>query len=81
MIGLTSATNSAFVRSLGFYDSVLTYDEIGALATVDSVIIDMAGNPTVLAAVHAHLNVRSDTRMFSVAFLLGRSGEGASVIG
>ena len=35
-------------RSLGFYDSVLTYDEIGAIATVDSVVIDMAGNPTVL---------------------------------
>ena len=55
VVGLTSADNVEFVRSLGFYDSVLTYDEIGALATVDSVIIDMAGNQTVLAAVHAHL--------------------------
>jgi Protein of unknown function (DUF2855) len=55
VIGLTSATNSAFVRSLGFYDSVLTYDEIGAIATVDAVVIDMAGNPAVLGAVHGHL--------------------------
>ncbi|HYN31199.1 MAG TPA: DUF2855 family protein [Ilumatobacteraceae bacterium] len=56
VVGLTSPDNVAFVRSLGFYDSVLTYDEVGALAKVDSVIIDMAGNPTVLAAVHTHLD-------------------------
>jgi hypothetical protein len=56
VVGLTSAGNVEFVRSLGFYDSVLTYDEIGALAGIDSVIIDMAGNPTVLAAVHAQLD-------------------------
>ena len=56
VVGLTSVGNVEFVRSLGFYDSVLTYDEIGALAGVDSVIIDMAGNPTVLAAVHAQLD-------------------------
>lgn len=56
VVGLTSAANVEFVRSLGFYDSVLTYDEVGALARVDSVIIDMAGNSTVLAAVHTHLD-------------------------
>ncbi len=55
VVGLTSARNVEFVRSLGFYDSVLTYDEVGVLAMVDSVIIDMAGNPAVLAAIHAHL--------------------------
>ena len=63
VVGLTSSANVEFVRSLGFYDSVLTYDEIGALATVDSVIIDMAGNPTVLAAVHAHLGDRIEYSM------------------
>jgi hypothetical protein len=55
VVGLTSAGNVEFVRSLGFYDSVLTYDEVGAIALVDSAIIDMAGNPMVLAAVHTHL--------------------------
>jgi hypothetical protein len=55
VVGLTSAVNAEFVRALGCYDSVLTYDEIGAVATIDSVIIDMAGNPTVLARLHAHL--------------------------
>jgi hypothetical protein len=55
VVGLTSPRNVEFVRSLGFYDSVLTYDEIVAVPMVDSVIIDMAGDPTVLAAIHGHL--------------------------
>jgi hypothetical protein len=55
VVGLTSAANLEFVRSLGFYDSVLSYDTIGEIAAVDSVVIDMAGNPTILGAVHTHL--------------------------
>lgn len=55
VVGLTSVANAEFVRELGCYDSVLTYDEIGAVATIDSVIIDMAGNPTVLADLNTHL--------------------------
>lgn len=62
VVGLTSAGNADFVRSLGFYDSVVTYDEIDdadtGIALVDSVVIDMAGNPDVLAAVHRHLGER-----------------------
>jgi hypothetical protein len=56
VVGLTSAANAGFVRSLGWYDQVVTYDEIDtALAAVPSVVIDMAGNPSVLAAVHTRL--------------------------
>ncbi|MGB0113383.1 MAG: DUF2855 family protein [Ilumatobacteraceae bacterium] len=55
VVGLTSKSNVAFVESLGFYDTVLAYDDIAQIAAVPSVVIDMAGNPTVLAAVHAHL--------------------------
>ena len=59
VVGLTSSNNADFVRSLGFYDSVVTYDEIDdpntGIALVDSVVIDMAGNPNVLKAVHEHL--------------------------
>lgn len=59
VVGLTSGGNADFVTGLGFYDSVLTYDEIGRLdADVDTVAIDMAGNPAVLAAVHNHLGDR-----------------------
>jgi hypothetical protein len=56
VVGVTSQANEAFVRQLGFYDSVVTYDEIAAVPTgVASVSIDMAGDPTTLAAVHGHL--------------------------
>ncbi len=62
VIGLTSATNADFVTSLGFYDTVVTYDQIddaeNGIPLVDSVVIDMAGNPNVLAAVHRRLGDR-----------------------
>ena len=62
VVGLTSAGNAQFVRSLGCYDTVVTYDQIDdpdiGVPKVDSVVIDMAGNPNVLAAVHHRLGDR-----------------------
>ena len=62
VVGLTSAGNAEFVRSLGCYDTVVTYDQIDdpdiGVPKVDSVVIDMAGNPNVLAAVHHRLGDR-----------------------
>jgi hypothetical protein len=65
VVGLTSAGNADFVRSLGCYDIVVTYDQIddpdgsgAGVPMVDSVVIDMAGNPNVLAAVHHRLGDR-----------------------
>lgn len=58
VVGLTSAGNEAFVAGLGVYDDVVSYDSIGRLASVDTVLVDMAGNPSVVAAVHAHLDGR-----------------------
>lgn len=53
--GLTSAGNAAFVRSMGIYDEVVTYDEVASLDNSDkAVYIDMAGNRQVLAQVHHH---------------------------
>jgi len=67
VVGLTSAGNAAFVRSLGCYDTVVTYDQIDDTDTgvpmVDSVVIDMAGNPNVLAAVHHRLGDRVEHSM------------------
>ena len=72
VVGLTSAANAEFVRSLGFYDAVVSYDEIddpdSGIPLVDSVVIDMAGNPNVLAAVHQRLGDRITHSM-----LIGRS--------
>lgn len=55
VIGLTSSTNKAFVEGLGFYDHVLTYDEVEAIAQAPSAYVDMSGNGSVTAAVHNHL--------------------------
>ena len=72
VIGLTSAGNADFVRSLGIYDTVVTYDQIDdaerGIPLLDSVVIDMAGNPNVLASVHQHLGDRVKHSM-----MIGRS--------
>jgi hypothetical protein len=59
LVGLTSPGNVAFVEQLGWYDQVVTYDEVGSLdADVPSVFVDIAGDATVRAAVHRHLGDR-----------------------
>jgi Protein of unknown function (DUF2855) len=55
VIGLTSAANADFVRFLGCYDDVVTYDRIEELPK-DSPIafVDMAGNSALRARLHHH---------------------------
>ena len=54
-IGLTSARHEAFVNQLGCYAEVIPYDEIGSINTDRrSVVVDMAGNGQVLAAIYNH---------------------------
>lgn len=55
VVGLTSAPNVEFARSLGCYADVVTYDEAGDLARVDSCYIDVAGRRDVTHAVHTTL--------------------------
>jgi NADPH:quinone reductase-like Zn-dependent oxidoreductase len=54
VVGLTSAGHLDLVRSLGSYDRVVTYDDIGTLEVDDAVFVDLAGNTGVRAAVHRH---------------------------
>lgn len=55
-VGLTSAKNKAMVNDIGLYDSVNSYDDIGALdANTSSLIIDMSGNKAILSELHQHL--------------------------
>ena len=55
VVGVTSARNIEMVRGLGFYDTVVSYDDIASLPTDGGAVsIDMAGNPNALAAVHSH---------------------------
>jgi len=65
VIGLTSAGNKAFVESLGDYDEVVAYDEIGALNNNrPAAYIDMAGNTAVKQALHGHFG---DSMVYSCA--------------
>ena len=77
VVGLTSAPHAHFVGSLGFYDTVVTYDRIddpeSGVPLVDSVVIDMAGDPDVLAAVHRRLGDRVKYSM-----LIGKSHHDAA---
>jgi hypothetical protein len=55
LVGLTSAGNIPFVKALGLYDRVLSYDDVGALpASVPVTVVDMAGNGRVISALHHH---------------------------
>lgn len=55
-IGLTSARNLEFTRSLGCYDQTLTYDQIEQLdRSIPTVYLDMAGDLQVRRDIHEHL--------------------------
>jgi hypothetical protein len=53
VVGLTSAANEAFTRSLGIYDEVVVYGDESSIDKVPSVYVDVAGNLDVLWAVHS----------------------------
>ena len=55
VIGLTSPGNADFVRSLGCYDEVVSYDRVTSLPSDQPVaFVDMAGNSELRAALHRH---------------------------
>jgi hypothetical protein len=55
-IGLTSSRNLEFVKSLGCYDEVLTYEEVPSLPSDrPAVMVDMAGNAGLRSEIHHHL--------------------------
>ena len=59
LVGLTSPRYAAFVRRLGCYDQVVTYDDLRAIdAGTASVLVDVAGSPGTRTAVHDMLDDR-----------------------
>lgn len=55
LVGLTSPANLDFARSLGCYDTVLSYTAVGTLdAAVPAVYVDFAGSTPVRRSVHEH---------------------------
>lgn len=55
VIGLTSASNLGFVSEVDLYDQVVAYDDVAELAQRRTVVVDMAGNPNVAAALSERL--------------------------
>lgn len=55
VIGLTSAANTGFVKSLGCYDEVVTYNRVTSLLAGSAVaFVDMAGNSGLRETLHRH---------------------------
>jgi hypothetical protein len=56
-IGLTSSRNLEFVKSVGCYDEVLTYDAVTSLPPGNpTVMVDMAGNAELRRTIHHHFS-------------------------
>lgn len=53
--GLTSKRSKAFVEASGYYDKVMTYDDLGSLVGADTVYVDFAGDADVTRGVHEAL--------------------------
>jgi hypothetical protein len=53
-VGLTSMGNVDFVRRTGLYDEVVAYDALEEMDTRPGVVVDFAGNATLLGRVHEH---------------------------
>ena len=57
IIGLTSPSNLDFVKSLGCYDKVITYNNLEEISSsLGSVLVDMAGNKQILNYLYKSLN-------------------------
>jgi hypothetical protein len=55
VVGLTSDANVDFVNGVGEYHDVVTYGDITSLdPSIQTVIVDMAGNPEIVASIHTH---------------------------
>lgn len=68
VVGLTSASNSAFVTETGYYDRVVDYEDIGKIAVEPAIFVDMAGSGQLQSTVHHHFG---DALRYSCA--VGRS--------
>lgn len=64
-VGLTSSRNLEFVKSLGCYDQVISYEEVKSLdAAQPAGMVDMAGNAELKSALHHHFG---DNMKFSTS--------------
>jgi len=55
IIGLTSLKNKAFVEQTGFYNQVLTYNQVDQIPIDDAIIIDFTGRGSLINEIFEHL--------------------------
>ena len=55
VVGVTSERNVAFVEETGYYDEVVTYDEIDKIKMQRTGLVDFAGNHSIQLAIQQHL--------------------------
>ncbi|MFB9268938.1 DUF2855 family protein [Bradyrhizobium erythrophlei] len=59
VVGLTSAGNVDFVKSLGCYDKVVTYDRVTSIPATEPVAyVDMAGSSALRETLHRHFGAQ-----------------------
>ncbi len=76
-IGLTSAGNVAFVESTGLYDEVISYEMCRQLRQLPAVIVDFAGNASVLRDGHETLgDALKYSCLVGATHVDGRGGSG-----
>lgn len=56
VVALTSAKNVEMVTNTGYYDTVITYDELDKVPIKKSAIVDFAGNHSIQLKLQNHLN-------------------------
>jgi Protein of unknown function (DUF2855) len=81
-LGLTSASNLAFVKATGLYDGVFSYDTCRQIDQLPSVSVDFAGNAAVLRSIHETLgeNLKYSC-LVGATHVEGRGGTGAPMPG
>jgi Protein of unknown function (DUF2855) len=55
IIGLTSAHNREFCEGLGYYDKILSYEQIDSLPQRPTIYVDLAGNEALPPKLRSHL--------------------------
>jgi Protein of unknown function (DUF2855) len=80
VVGLTSAGNVAFTRSLGCYDRVLPYEAVDQLSpAAPTAYLDFAGRADILARIRRHLGARLVHE--AVAGITSQERSGAQALG
>lgn len=55
LVGLTSERGRAFLAGTGLYDTLVLYEAVDTLEKTPSALVDFAGNPATVGALHRHL--------------------------